>query len=200
MISLKLSMPKLDEIMIAHEKQIMGLLAATMQTNRAMMFDKDGADNGKKKWKDPIFRKGRPLQDSGDLRKSMAPMNDGLRPAYSSNGIVKISGNAVRIGTNLTYARLMNDGTALLPGGVLKPVNAKALKIPLPSGVKATDDAKDARKGAKSITDDFGNKEKVLFRRSVKIPPRNMDEVTKQDEKEWADTMANYIAEVLNAG
>lgn len=200
MIDLKLSFPKLDEIFKAHEKQIMGVLAASMQTNRAMMFDKDGADNGKKKWADPVFRRGRPLQASGDLRRSMAPMNDGKTPAHTPNGILKLHGNMVQIGSNLVYARLMNDGTAHMAGGVLKPINAKALKIPLPAGVNATGDAKNAANGAKDIQDEFGNKERVLFRRSVKIPARTMDEVTKEDEKEWSETLANYISEVLSNG
>lgn len=200
MISLKLTYPKLDEIMRQHEKQIVEVLAAAMQTNRAMMFDKDGADNGKKKWKDPVFRQGRPLQASGDLRRSMAPMNDGRKPGYTPNGVLKLQGNAVTIGSTLIYAKLMNDGTVNLPGGVLKPVNAMALKIPLPAGKSATDAGKKASKGAHNITDQFGNKERVLFRKSVRIPARRMNEITMADEKEWADTLANYIAEILNNG
>lgn len=200
MISLKLTFPKLDEIFKLHEKDVMGVLAASMQTNRAMMFDKDGADNGKKKWKKPIFRNGRPLQNTGALRKSMAPTNNGKTPAHAANAILRLSGPTVMIGTNLIYAKLMNDGTVNMPGGVLKAVNAQALKIPLPSGQSATPAAKKARKGAVNIKDEYGNKEKVMFRRSVKIPARKMDILTKADENEFSMTMANYIAEVLSRG
>jgi phage gpG-like protein len=196
MISLKIKFPDLAGKFASHQKEILGVLAATMQTNRAMMFDKDGADNGKKKWDKPVFRRGRPLQDSGALRKSFAPVNDGKKPAHSPNGILQMAGNSVKIGTTLAYATLMNDGTVDMPGGVLKAVNAKALKIPLPSGENATPGAK--KLGKSAHTDDQGNK--FMFRHSVKIPARKMDEITKADEKEWADTLANYIAEVLNAG
>ena len=163
------------------------LLAATMQTHRAMMFDKDGADTGKAAWAPLKFRKGRPLQDSGTLRKSMAPQNDGIRPGQGTDGIVKIMGNEVTIGTSIAYAGMMNDGTTKMPGGVLKPVNAQALKIPLPSGKRATDAAKGLRK----------SEGKFMFRKSVKIPARPMNEVTEQDAKEWSDTLAAYIAELM---
>src|SRR5260221_14110145 len=102
------------------------VLAASMQTNRAMMFDKDGADNGKVKWKplDTYFRSGRPLQDRGTLRQSMGPTNDGIRPGMGPSGIMQINGPEVVIGTSLLYAGMMNDGTTKLPGGVLKPHHA----------------------------------------------------------------------------
>lgn len=214
MISLKMTFPKLDEIFKNHEKQIMEVLAATMQTNRAMMFDKDGADNGKKKWKNPKFRKGRPLQASGDLRKSMAPMNNGKKPAYTPNGILKLSGNSVRIGTNLIYARLMNDGTVHMAGGVLVPVNAKALKIPVPPDMvkkmlKTQQSKENMKANSRKLSKAELKKkagihkdgdEHFMFRKSVKIPARPMDQITKADEKEWAETLANFIAEVLNNG
>lgn len=173
MIKIELQLPDLAKKFKGMQKDIMLVLAATMQTNRSMMFDKDGADNGKAKWAPIVLRSGRPLQDTGALRKSIAPQNDGIRPGHGKDGIVRINDREVVIGTNLMKARLLNDGTAILPGGVLKPVRAQALKIPLEGG-------------------------KFMFRKSVKIPARKMDEISDDDKQEWADTLANYIAENLN--
>jgi phage gpG-like protein len=188
MIYMKCVLPELAKRFKQHHKDIMLVLAATMQTNRAMMFDKDGADNGKKKWAPLKFRKGRPLQDSGTLRKSMAPQNDGIRPGQGSDGIMKIAGNEVTIGTSIAYAGMMNDGTAKMPGGVLRPVNAQALKIPMPTGKRAT-------KSAKGVIKAEG---KFMFRKSVKIPARPMNEVTEKDKKEWAETLTAFIAEFMS--
>lgn len=198
MIKLDLTIPKLDEIFKKHERDIMGVMAATMQTNRSMMFDKDGADNGKKKWADPVFRQGRPLQDSGELRKSWAPTNNGRKPGHSPNGILRIMNNEVQIGTTLYYARLMNDGTAHMSGGVMRPTNAQALMIPMPSGKKATDAA--AGMKTKTVQNSLGEEQNVIFRKSVRIPGRSMDEITEQDATEFSETLANYISEVLSAG
>lgn len=175
MIKLELTIPKLDEIMKLHEREIMGVMAAAMQTNRAFMFDKDGADNGKPKWAPLVLRNGRPLQKTGALKNSMGPLGDGKRPVQSPDGILRFTNRDVTIGSKLLYAKMMNDGTVHMPGGVLKPVKAKALKIPLENG-------------------------KFMFRRSVKIPPRPMDQITADDETEFSETLANYISEVLSAG
>lgn len=198
MIKLEFSFPDLGEVLKKHQRDVLATLAATMQTNRAMMFDKDGADNGKPAWKPPVFRKGRPLQDRGTLRRSMAPSNDGIKPGFGPNAILRQQGTTVVIGTNLLYAAMMNDGTTKMPGGVLRPVRAQALKIPVAGGGNATDAAKQVRKTAKKIRNSFGREEKVIFRKSVKIPARPMNIVTSQDEAEFATAVANRIAEILN--
>lgn len=176
------------------QAELMQVLAASMQTNRAMMFDKDGADNDKPKWAPLRLRRGRPLQDKGYLRKSMAPHNDGKKPARGKDGIIRLGQTTATIGTKLAYAEMMNDGTTKMPGGVLKAVNAKALKIPLPAGKNASDFAKGARKTA---TKGDGN-QRFMFRKSVKIPARPMDTITEADKQEFAETLAAYIAEALS--
>ncbi len=175
MIKLELKMPDFAKRFKDQQREIMLVLAASMQTNRAMMFDRDGADNGKPEWAPLKIRKGRPLQDTGTLRKSFAPQNDGKTPVIGPDGIVRIEGTKVTVGTKLAYAPMMNDGTTKMPGGVLRPVKAKALKIPLGGG-------------------------KFMFRKSVKIPARKMDQITDLDRKEWADTLANFIAEGISHG
>ncbi len=173
MIKLELKVPDLAKKFKDHQHDIMLVLAATMQTNRSMMFDKDGADNGKEKWAPLVLRKGRPLQLTGTLRKSMGPQTDGIRPGSGKESVLKINGITVTIGTKLAYAPMMNDGTTKMPGGVMVPVKAKALKIPLGNG-------------------------KFMFRKSVRIPARVMNEITTEDKAEFSDTLANYIASLLN--
>lgn len=175
MIKIDLTIPNLAEKLREHERDILLVLAAAMQTNRAMMFDQEGAHNGKRRWADLKWRTGAILQKRGTLRKSFGPQNDGIRPGQGPESVLRTSGDTVTIGTKLLYARLMNDGTTKMPGGVLRPVRAKALKIPAPGGKKG-----------------------FLFRKSVRIPARPMDEISELDKREWADTLEAYIAEVLN--
>ena len=132
-----------------------------MQTNRSMMSDKDGADNGKEKWAllNKMSRTGRPLQKTGTLRKSMAPQMsaDGKKPGYGKDTVVRFEGNKVVIGTKILYAGMMNDGTTKMPDGAFRARQAKALKIPMQDG-------------------------SLLSRRDVaKIPARPMNEITEQD-------------------
>lgn len=146
-----------------------------MQTNRAMMFEHDGADNDKPKWAPLVLRVGgRPLQKSGTLRKSLAPGNDGKKPGQELGSVVRTEGIRVMIGTTLLYAGMMNDGTTKMPGGVLRPVRAKALKIPLEDGT-------------------------FMFRRSVKIPARQMNEITQKDADEFSESVAAHIAAILRS-
>lgn len=63
-----------------------------------------------------------PLMDTGALVRSIGTIN--VQRAMSFN-----------YGSNLKYAKLMNYGTAGLPGGLLKPRSGKYLALPFP-GVK----------------------------------------------------------------
>jgi phage gpG-like protein len=124
----------------------------------------------------------------------MGPSNDGKRPGQATDSILRISGETITIGTKMAYARMMNDGTTRMPGGVLRPVHAKALKIPLPSGQKATDTAKTLRKGAAK-----GEKnERFIFRKSVKIPARPFDNWTEEDEVELKVAVENRLKEIFD--
>lgn len=161
-------------------------LAAQVQTNRGMMFDAEGADNGKPKWAPLKFRNGQILSDRGNLRKSWSPTPP--RGVPGDDGIVEWSGDVLTVGTRMMSAFLMNWGTTTLPGGVLTAKNAKALKIPIPSGQGAT-------KTAKGLHKQHGN---FMFRKSVKIPSRRMDLWTDQDDEEISIAAANKITEILN--
>lgn len=135
LVSFELKFPDLAQKLKKHEKDIELFIAAQMQFNRGMMFDQEGAYNGHDRWAELKFRDGQILSRRGTLRKSIAPKAAQGKPG--PGGIVKFGSGLVTIGSSLKYAALMNWGTTKLPGGVLVPKNAKALKIPVPQGNKA---------------------------------------------------------------
>lgn len=146
-LKIKFTFPDWFGRMKKAEKRIGLFIAAQMQTNRAELFQHSGAYNGHKAWKKPIFRNGKPLMDRGTLKNSIGPQGANNQPITSPNGIVRVNWPKVTIGTNLQKAHILSYG------GIIKPVNAKVLAIPLPSGKKATKAAKDARKGSSSKKD-----------------------------------------------
>lgn len=182
------------------QSELQLFLAAQIQTNRGELFDSEGSHNGHKRWQDLKFRNGMILSSRGTLRKSIAPYNPKGRPG--PDGIVRFAGDMVIVGTKLLYARMMNDGTTKMPGGVLRPVRAKALKIPLPSGKSATPLAKKLRKTATTLTHPKPGggvtKERVIFRKFVRIPARPYDQWNNQDQREVDIALKNKIVEVLN--
>jgi hypothetical protein len=70
-----------------------------------------------------------PIGDTGDLRASATTTD----PIEEGNGVV------VFTAFNLVYAALRDQGTKGLPGGVIRPVRAKRLFIPLRKGVRPGD-------------------------------------------------------------
>lgn len=138
--------PKLAEKFKRHEDEIKLLMIATVQANRGMLFDAEGAYNSHPKWAPLKFRQGQILKDRGNLSRSIAPGNPTGRAGI--DGIAQFRGDMIEIGSTLAYARLMNDGTTKMPDGKLTAKNAKALRIPLPPGKKASDFAKTASKTA----------------------------------------------------
>lgn len=144
MLDIKFEFPDWVGKIKAQEERLNLFIAAQIQTNRGMIFDKEGAHNGRSKWAPLKFRNGQILSQRGTLRKSIAPSNP--NGTAGPDGIVRFQGDTITVGTNLLYARMMNDGTVNMPGGVLRPKNAKALKIPLPKGQSANDNAKAAGK------------------------------------------------------
>lgn len=205
MIKMDFKFPDLAGKLDKYADEIYLFMAAQMQTNRAELFDAEGAHNGHKKWAALKFRNGRILQDRGTLRKSIGPSNDGIQPRSSEGGFYKINGELITIGTSLGYARLMNDGTKKMPGGVLRATNAKALRIPLPSGKSATEASKSLSKGAsKARPEDVASgakkNQKYIFRKSVKIEPREFDTWTEGDENEMSEALMNKLSEVLSRG
>lgn len=136
MIDIKFEFPDLRRKVKASKREIELLIAATLQTNRGMMFDKEGSHNGHPRWAPLVLRSGQILSKRGTLRKSIAPTTP--TGIAGPGGIVEIMPDVIAVGTSMAYAAMMNFGTTNLPGGVLRPVRAKALKIPLPQGDNAS--------------------------------------------------------------
>lgn len=173
-VQIEITMTDVVAVFNRERRRILTNVAATMQTNRAMLFDQEGAYNGHEKWKPLRLRTGMPLSNKGQLRKSIAPT--GATGVPGPGGIVEFVGETVTIGTKLAYAAMMNWGTTGLPGGVLKPVRAKALRF--------------YAEGSR----------KPIFAKSVKIPARRFDQWNDQDQSEVDETILNSIARVFNEG
>ena len=171
-------MPDFQKAFEINKQSLLNLAAATVQTQRAMIFDREGAYNGRDGWKPLKFRQGMILSKTGALRRSIAPRNDGTTPGRDKGTILEFSGSKIVIGTSLIYAALQNFG------GVVSAKNAQALKIPVPSKLP----------GAKKIDGKW-----YLFRKSVKIPARPFLDWTKEDQDELNITLTNRIKEIFNA-
>lgn len=203
-------------------------MAAQIQFNRGMLFENEGAHNGRARWQDLKFRKGQILSKRGTLRKSIAPIRADGSPG--PDGIVRIAGDMIYVGTQMLSARLMNDGTTKMPGGVLKPVRAKALKIPVPQGASAGGAAvaiqdaarkkqiavirqemermtkgqkqyERAEKRIQKIEEKMGKgtgSVKHIFRKSVKIPARPFDDWNDADQVDFDAALLGKLQQVLN--
>lgn len=227
MIQMSFKIPEMDRIISESQEELLGFMAAMMQTNRGMLFDKSGAYNGHDRWAPLAFRSGQPLKLTGTLSKSMGPMA-GDKPIINSGGVVRISGDIVTTGTKLGYAHLMNFGTTLMPGGKMTAKKAQALMIPMPRSQRATQGAKELRRSGSTrkklaakiqeLEQEGGSKrlirrykaqykklaykgkdgERVIFRKSVKIPARRFDIINEKDIQEFQTALVNKIASVLN--
>lgn len=188
--------PKLSQRLLEHQEQITREIVVAIQTNRGMLFDAEGAYNEHKPWAPLVLRTGQVLARRGVLKKSLAP--GGGTGQAGPGGYVDMDGQGVvTVGTNVAYAAMMNFGTTKMPGGVLRPVRAKALAIPLPDGKWASDVTKALRKGAVKRVGPSGKNERVIFRKWVKIPARRFDTITARDKDEFAEVARNAIVEAL---
>lgn len=147
-------------------------MAATVQTNRLLLFMHDGAYNGHKPWLPPKYRDGQPLQDRGDLRNSIAPKssNGDLVPrSPGKGGYIRYEGSAskrtVRVGTELIYAGIHDKG------GRIVPKNAKALR--------------------------FMIGKRVVFAKYVDIPKRNFTGWNEEDKSEMTVMLHNLLTELI---
>jgi phage gpG-like protein len=151
-------------------------IAANLQTNRAMIFDHEGAYNGRAKWKGLAFRKGMILSKSGDLRRSIAPRNNGITPKTGAHSIVEMAGGRITIGSDLIYANIQDQG------GTISAKN-KALKIPVGTV---------AARGRVRIDGNW-----YIFRKKVTIPKRSFTDWTKEDEQEITESVTNYLKDMF---
>lgn len=201
MISIILEFPDLAAKLTKAREAIQREMIVAVQTNRGMLFDNEGAYNGHEPWDTLSLRTGQILAQRGILKKSLAPMS--ANGQAGPGGYVNMDGQGViRLGTNVAYAAMMNWGTTNMPGGVLRPTHAKALRIPLPKGKAASDKAEDIKVGQRRAKIKKGQKlgrkdEYVIFAKWVKIPARRFDTLTAEDEREFAEATTAAIAEAL---
>lgn len=170
-VEINLNLPNFRSMASRLDAEVPGLIAATLQTQRGMIFDKSGAHNGRAEWRELRCRKGMPLKDRGTLAQSMGPRNDGMRPGKGVGSIVRMSGGLdgdVTIGTNLAYAAVQNYGATIVP------VRAKALR--------------------------FKCRGQWIFRKKVTIPARPFADWTREDEEELVETVENFVMHVLSGG
>ena len=170
MIKIELAFPDMHKMLEAHRQEIDLFIAAIMQTNRGLLFDTEGKHNGRPGWAPLKYRSGQILSKRGTLRKSMAPYE--AKGTAGPDGVVRVSGDTITIGTTLFYAKMMNHGTTGLPGGVLRPKTKKALKIPTGNGG-------------------------FVLRTVVLIPARHFDDWTSDDQQEMEEALSNKIVQVL---
>jgi hypothetical protein len=160
LVGIQFKFPAWEKKLKRHMVEIDLFIAAQMQTNRGMLFDREGAYNGHEPWAPLKFRSGQVLSMRGNLRRSLSPTSASGRPG--PGGLVRMSGDLITIGSTLAYARMMNDGTAKMPGGVLRAKNAKALRIPVEKGFR------EEQKVRKSLLEeDLSNEESTRRKASL---------------------------------
>jgi phage gpG-like protein len=191
MISFSWKFPPLLKKFSAKEEEIYRYMAAQLQTNRGLLFDAEGARNGNKAWGKPKFRNGQAGSSRGTLRKSL-----GTGGKSGPHGKVRISRGRVAIGSSLIYAGMFNFGPGGLPGGVLRAKDGGVLRIPIPSGKRATAEAKAVKK-TKSTNEFTGREENVIFRKWVRIQPRRFDILTDADQAELSRALKAKLVQVL---
>lgn len=170
LVEIDFKFPALLERLQAAVPRLGKITAATLQTQRGMIFDQEGAHNGRSKWEPLKFRQGQILSLTGTLRKSVGPGAGFGAPG--PEGYVRISGNIsnqeVTLGTKLKYAGVHNFGA------VIRPTKAKALR--------------------------WEANGRVFFRKKVVIPARPYMDFTAEDRYELNVTLANAVARILNGG
>lgn len=167
-VVIELRMPDWDAAREQLQAAIPGLIAATVQTQRGLIFDAEGAYNGRQKWAGLKCRDGQILKKRGTLSQSIGPKNDGEKPAHTTGSIVRMTGGlegTVTVGTSIAYAAVHNYGA------IIRPVRAKALRFRC-----------------------FG---KWTFRKKVVIPPRPFADWTAEDTAELVATVENKIADIM---
>lgn len=166
-VEVKFEFPDLLGALNASLPRIERVIASTIQTQVGMRFDAEGSHNGHEKWAPLKSRQGQILSLSGDLRKSVSPLQADGNPG--PGGFVNFSGDVVNllteVGTKLIYAGVHNNGATI------RPKNKKSLKFMI------------------------GNR--AIFAKSVSIPKRNFTDMNQADEDELNETLANLISEIL---
>ena len=175
---IQLEFPQLKEKSKEIQKTIPRLIAATLQTQRAQIFDSEGKYNGRPGWLPLKYRKGQILNKSGVLAQSIGPNNDGEIPGHAKGSIVRLAANIVTIGTNIKYAEIHDQGASI-------------------SG--HTSDTYHSTKTGRFIK--HSRKRGIWkhhYTAAYKIPARPFGNCTAEDISELSETVTNYLTSTIN--
>ncbi len=177
-VEVSIAFPDYDQKTLEMLRDLPLLIAATVQTQRGMIFKNEGQYNGRPKWEPLKFRKGQILKDTGTLSKSIGPKNNGTKPTIANGTIVEIKPDMVTIGTDIAYAIVHEEGRTIYPK------NGPLLHFQVPEYVKVKGKLKQA--GTRWI-----------HAHKVTIPARPFGDWTTQDGEELSETISNYYTSVL---
>lgn len=177
-VEVSLDFPDFDAKTLKMLQDLPLLIAATVQTQRGMIFANEGQYNGRQKWAPLKFRQGQILKDTGTLSKSIGPKNNGKRPVMANGSIVEMKPDMVTVGTDIAYAVVHEEGRTIYPK------NGPLLHFQVPVYVKIKGKLK--QKGTRWI-----------HAHKVTIPARPFGDVTQQDADELAETIQNYYMSFL---
>jgi phage gpG-like protein len=177
-VEMRFSVPDFGRMAQELRDNIPNLIAATLQTQRGMMFDLAGANNGHEAWLPLKYRKGSPLKDTGTLSQSIGPRNNGIVAGRGAGSIVRLSQQEVTIGTELPYAKIHDEGGTIKNHEIMIWRNKKSGRF-------------------QKYTNKRGNLE-IHQSGEYQIPARPFSGINAEDEKEIAETVENYITEVWN--
>lgn len=207
LVQIDFQFPDLFAKLRGKETEILLFVAANLQTNRGLMFDETNAGRPTP-WAPLKYRMGQALSLTGTLRKSW---QGNLRGGATTDGIVRMTGDNVAIGTTLAYAPIHNTG------GVILPKNKPMLWIPLPNGSAKSANApnkhtkaliknsKEERRAKKAGEPKKASGPPIVYykgkyfllAKKVTIPRRPMDEWTEADQLEMETALMNKLSEVL---
>lgn len=174
-------------------RSLPGLIAATLQLQRSMIFQTHGSYHGRRPWEPLKHRAGEPLRDRGTLSQSIGPMNDGLHPAKRKGSIVRLSNDIVTIGTDLAYARVQNDGATIKPkGGTYSSYTVRTAKSSRTRLVKI-----DRPRKRRMLRFWIALEGRYVFAKQVTIPARPFADITSDDVRNLQETVANYVSATI---
>jgi len=174
--TITLDLPKFGKIAQDLRENLPGVIASTLQFQRAMLFDNGGVGNGHPAWAPLKHRKGQILKDTGTLSQSIGPRGNGVVPGRGAHSIVRLSMSEVTIGTDLFYAIIHDQGADIESHEVMIWRNKKSGRF-------------------QKFSKKRGNLEVHMTGR-YSIPKRNFSDITIADEQELAQTVGNYITDV----
>ena len=173
-VSVNIQLPDFDKKQMWMLRAVPLLIAASLQTQRGLIFQNEGQWNGREKWAPLKFRDGKILRDKGDLSKSIAPRHDDNKPGRSAGTILEAKGDIVSVGTDIAYAIIHEEGK------VYHGTPEMPLAFPAPLYKISSKTGKQRKSG-----------QYWIFCQKITIPARPFGNVTQMDADEIAQTLAN---------